>query len=349
MPDLLVYGAYGYTGELVARRAVDSGLSPVLAGRRASELQPLADELDCEHRAFDLEGDVTAAVEDVSVVAHCAGPFVHTYEPMVEACLAAGTHYLDITGELDVFEAIQARDEDATDAGVMCLPGAGFDVVPTDCIANHLHDRLPTATHLTEAFDGLDSISPGTARTVVEGVDQGAVVREDGRLVWIGMGDRTREVDLDDGRGPQLMAAIPWGDVSTAYYSTAIPNIEVYAPTSRGALRAFSAVDALSPLLGARPVKEGLKTLVDLTVEGPTEQERHTRQATVWAEATDGQQTVRSRLRTAEPYEYTARAVVEIAENVLAGEAPPGYQTPATAYGPELAEEVGEHAFEDLE
>lgn len=347
MSDFLVYGAYGYTGDLVARKAVDAGLDLVLAGRRTAPLRELARELDCEYRAFSLESAATA-VEDVDVVAHCAGPFVDTYEPMVEACIEAGTHYLDITGEIEVFEAVQEYDPAAEEAGVMLLPGAGFDVVPTDCLANHLHRRLPDATHLTVAFSGLQTMSPGTTRTVVEGIDQGAFVREDGLLTPVKMGERTRRIDLGDGRGERLVSAIPWGDVSTAYYSTGVPNVEVYTPTSKGALRALSVVNALSPVLGARPVKSTLQTLVDATVEGPTAEERREHETHVWGEVTDGDETVRSRLETSEPYQFTGRAVVELTSKVLAGEAPPGYQTPATAYGPDLVTDVEDITFEDL-
>jgi len=348
MSDLLVYGAYGYTGELVARKAVAAGLDPVLAGRRESRLRPLARELDCSFRAFEL-GPVTAAsVDDMAVVAHCAGPFVDTYRPMVEACIETGTHYLDITGEIDVFEAVQEYHDPVEDAGVMLLPGAGFDVVPTDCLANHLYEHLPGATDLTIAFSGLRTMSAGTARTVVEGIDEGAFVREDGLLEPVGMGGRTRTIDLGDGRGPQLMAAIPWGDVSTAYHSTGIPNIEVYAPTTKGALRAFRVTNALAPVLGARPVKAALRALVDATVDGPSEQEREEGETAVWGEATDGEETVRARLTTSEPYEHTGKAVVEIANRVLDGDAPTGYRTPASAYGPDLVCDIEDTEFEDL-
>jgi short subunit dehydrogenase-like uncharacterized protein len=349
MTDLLVYGAYGYTGELVARKAVAAGHDPILAGRRERPLRSLARELGCSYRAFDLGPTTPASVEDVDVVAHCAGPFVDTYQPMVEACIETGTHYLDITGEIDVFEAVQEYDEPAADAGVMLLPGAGFDVVPTDCLANHLHERLPDATDLTIAFSGLRTMSAGTAKTVVEGIDEGAFVREDGLLEPIGMGERTRHIDLGDGRGERLMAAIPWGDVSTAYHSTGIPNIEVYTPTTKGALRTFSVVNALGPVLGSWPVTTALQAVVDATVDGPSEREREENETVVWGEATDGTETVRSRITTSEPYEHTGEAVVEIAERALAGDAPAGYQTPASAYGPGLVCDIEDTEFEDLE
>src|SRR3954451_12448817 len=131
----IIYGANGYTGELIAREAVRRGHRPILGGRNASTIDALARELGCESRLFGLDdsGGVAAALQNVALVLHCAAPFVLTSAPMVDACLRAGAHYLDITGEISVFEAIVRRDAEAKARGVTLLPGVGFDVVPTDC------------------------------------------------------------------------------------------------------------------------------------------------------------------------------------------------------------------------
>src|SRR5436305_15188118 len=104
----MIYGANGYTGELAAREAVARGLRPVLAGRNARAVAELALELGLDSRAFALDDPAAAAhgVAGMAAVLHCAGPFVRTSRPMVDACLAAGAHYLDITGEIAVFTAI---------------------------------------------------------------------------------------------------------------------------------------------------------------------------------------------------------------------------------------------------
>ncbi|MFB6171185.1 MAG: trans-acting enoyl reductase family protein [Haloarculaceae archaeon] len=347
MSDLLVYGAYGYTGDLVARAAVEAGLDPILAGRRERPVSEQARELDLAYRAFPLDV-APRAVDDVAVVVNCAGPFVNTYEPLVEACVETGAHYVDVTGEVDVFEAVRGYDRAAREAGVTLLPGAGFDVVPTDCLANYLHDRLPGATHLTTAIDGLQTLSPGTTRTLVEVIEEGAFVREEGLLTPVPLGERTRSIDFGDGHGERLTTLVPWGDVSTAYHSTGVPNVGVYAPTSRWGRRALAAVDALSPVLGTRPVKATLQRLAGAVVDGPTARERETGTADVWGEVTDGEETARARLVTPEPYAFTARAAVEIAIRVRDGAAPVGYQTPASAHGPGLATDLGASEFEDL-
>lgn len=253
--DLLLYGSYGYTGDLIARAAVEAGLSPTLAGRDREQVEAQAAELGLDTRVFGLDSSriVERKLDDASVVLNCAGPFIHTYEPLVEACLETGTHYLDITGEIDVFEAIAAREERAAEAGVMALPGVGFDVVPSDCLANHLVEQLPEATHLALGFTDLGGVSPGTAATVVESLGGGSVVREDGDLREVPLGERTRTIDF--GEGARLATSIPWGDVSTAYRSTGIPNVEFYTGVSETELRVLKNLRSLGRLLGSGPVQ----------------------------------------------------------------------------------------------
>jgi short subunit dehydrogenase-like uncharacterized protein len=344
----LVYGAYGYTGELVAREAVDAGLDPILAGRRERPLRSLAAELDLEYRAFSLSDPVAPHLSDVDVVAHCAGPFVDTYRPMVDACLATETHYLDITGEISVLEAIKQYDDLASDAGLMFLPGAGFDVVPSDCLAAHLHERLPDATELTLSFDvgGMEA-SGGTLKTMVEGFGEGSAVREDGRIVSVPFGERTKTIDT--GRGPQTMMAFPWGDVSTAHFSTGIPNVGVYVPVSERTQQVYSVVDKLGPVLSAPPVKRALQWGIERLVDGPDAETRATGEASFYGEATDGETTVRSRVRTPESYQFTAESMVAVLARVLDGEAVPGYQTPSTAFGSDFVLAIDGCAFEDVD
>lgn len=343
----LLYGAYGYTGELVARRAVDAGLDPILAGRREKPLRALAAELGLDPRVFGLDDPVAPHLTDVDVVAHCAGPFVDTYQPMVDACLATGTHYLDITGEIPVLEAIKQYDDLAAESDVMLLPGAGFDVVPSDCLAAYLHERLPGSTELTLAFDvgGMEA-SGGTLETMVEGLGEGSAVREDGHIVSVPYGERTRTIDT--GEGPQTMTAFAWGDVSTAHHSTGIPNIGVYVPVSDRGQRVMSAMNVLGPVLDVGPVKRGLRWAIDQTVEGPDEEVRETESTYFYGEATDGETTVRSRVDTPESYRFTALSVVEILGRILDGEAVSGYQTPSSAYGSELVLAIEGCSFTDL-
>jgi short subunit dehydrogenase-like uncharacterized protein len=334
---LLLYGAYGYTGRLVAEAAVERGLEPILAGRDPSKLRSLASELDLPDRTFDVR-EASAFVGDVEAVLNCAGPFSETADEMVDACIDAGTHYLDITGELPVFERIKRRSEEADDAGVTLMPGVGFDVVPTDCLAAHLKRRLPEATHLALGVSASGTVSGGTLKTVLSGLGDGGAVREDGVLRWAPVGHRTRAIDF--GEGLTRAVTVPWPDVSTAYVTTEIPNIEVYAAVPPSGRRLFAAATALGPVLSAAPVRALLLWAVDRSVDGPDEQARRTGYGLVWGEARSPDDRVVSRLRTPETYRLTADTALRCAEKVLAGDAPPGYRTPAGAFGPDLILDV---------
>lgn len=336
---LLVYGAYGYTGELVARELVDRGRDPVLAGRNDAKLGRVGTRLGCETRAFPVDR-VAAHLDGVDVVLNCAGPFVETAEPMARACLAAGADYLDVTGEIPVFESLARRDDEASEAGVTLLPGVGFDVVPTDCLAAHLADRLPDATHLALGFEPHGGLSPGTAATAVGQFGEGGAVRRDGRLLSVPPGHRERRIDF--GNGARSAVTFPWGDVSTAYRSTGIPNVEVYVPVPTAARRALRAARYLRPVLGAEPVQDVLQALVRRFVDGPDAAEREAGRAFVWGEARneDTGETAVSRLVTPETYAFTVGAASTAAERALDGDAPAGYQTPSTAYGADFVTDL---------
>jgi short subunit dehydrogenase-like uncharacterized protein len=341
---LLVYGAYGYTGELIAEEAVDRGVETVVAGRNEVRTEHLGRRLDCESRSFGV-GEAPDHLEDVDAVLNCAGPFVDTYEPMVEACLETGTDYLDITGELSVFEAVAERDREAEQADVCLLPGVGFDVVPTDCLAGHLHDRLPGATDLALGFDPSGSVSKGTLASAIEHAGQGGKVRRNGDVVDVPSAHRSRRIDF--GRGERNAVAIPWGDVSTAYYTTGIGNVEVYTAMPKAAERALRLGRPVLPLLEVEPVKRTLQSVAQLTVSGPSARQRERGACYVWGEATDGETTVTSRLKTPETYALTVDAATTAAERVLEGDQV-GFETPAAAFTPEFVLELdGVEGFHD--
>ncbi|MBI2889313.1 MAG: saccharopine dehydrogenase NADP-binding domain-containing protein [Nitrospirae bacterium] len=337
---LLIYGAYGYTGELVARWAVRKGLRPLLAGRDGAKVRLLAETLGLESLAFPLDdaAALSDAVAKVRVVVHCAGPFIHTSELVAGACLKQGAHYLDITGEVDVFEALAARDAEAREAGVMLMPGVGFDVVPSDCLAVHLRNRLPSATHLALAFSGLGAgFSRGTLTTMVEHMHRGGLARQRGALVPVPPAWKTRRIDFGLS-SPLEAVTLPWGDLSAAFVSTGIPNIETYAVLPGPMRLALQAGRLAGPLLKSNTLREVLKMGVRAGQAGPTEAERARGFSVLWGEASDEHTGLRvvSRLRTPEGYTLTAMTAVLIAQKVVAGEAPAGFQTPAKAYGPDL-------------
>lgn len=337
MAELLIYGANGYTGALIARLAASRGQRPLLAGRSAGAVAALAGELGLEHRVFALDDSaaVEAGLRGMRAVLHCAGPFAHTFRPMANACLRTGVHYLDVTGEVTVFEGLAARDREAKAAGVMLLPGVGFDVVPSDCLAAHLKRRLPSANSLALGFRALGRVSRGTATTMIENVGRGGLVRRGGVLTRVPTAWKTRLIDF--GTGPVKAITIPWGDVSTAYHSTGIPDIEVYMAAPRGTRVGARVSRYLGWLLGSAPIQRLLKRRIQARPPGPTDEERARGKSFLWGEAVDpaGQRVV-SRLRGPEGYTLTAHAALAVADRVLAGEAPAGFQTPSRVFGPDF-------------
>jgi short subunit dehydrogenase-like uncharacterized protein len=334
MERWLVYGATGYTGKLVVEEARRRELEPIVAGRSAEKCRTLAEPGRLHWRAFPLDepAALARAIEDVTCVLHVAGPFSATAGPMLEACLATGTHYLDVTGEIDVFERVAGLDERARAAGVMLLPGVGFDVVPSDCLAAHVAARLPGARRLRLGFSGLGGVSRGTARTMSEALGEGTRVRRGGRIEMLPAGSLVREFDF--GEGPKRCVAISWGDVATAFHSTGIPDIETYFP----ATASIEAISAASRHLGGalqNQAGKGLLTrLFERLPEGPTPEQRASHPSTLLAEVEDDRGgRAAARLTTPNGYTLTAQAAVEIAARVAGGEAKPGFQTPSRAFG----------------
>jgi short subunit dehydrogenase-like uncharacterized protein len=255
---------------------------------------------------------------------------------MAEACLVTRRHYVDISGEIPGFEALAQMDEDAKRAGIMLLPGGGFDVVPTDCLAMHLKKRLLSATHLRLYIRSVrGGVSRGTARSAIENLHRGGMIRQDKELVQVPPAWKVLEVDF--GRGPVKVVSIGWGDVSTAYHSTGIPNIQTYMAFSPGAIRALKAMRVIGPLLYTRPAKGLLKQALRMVRSGPTEEQRRNGFSLIVGEAfSDDGESVSSKLKTPEGYSLTALATVEIMQRILAGDRRPGFQTPSLAYGPDF-------------
>lgn len=337
MPDptpLLVYGAYGYTGELIVREALDRGLQPILAGRNPEALAEIAERYGLASRAFGLDDPAAldAALDGIQVVLHCAGPFLHTALPMARACIRNGVHYLDITGEIPVFESLAELGPKAAKAGVVLLPGVGFDVVPTDCLAAHLAGRLPDADRLVLAFSTSGGTSRGTAVTMAENLGSPAAVRRNGRIVPVPPAWKSRQIDF--GEGPRLAVTIPWGDVATAWHSTGIPNIEVYMAMTQSMRRSLRVSRILGWLISWGPIRRRIVERARSRKPGPSEERRSQGRSRVWGEVRNPAGEVRrARLQGPNGYTLTAWTAVGAAKRILDGPVQPGYQTPSRAFG----------------
>jgi short subunit dehydrogenase-like uncharacterized protein len=333
----LLYGANGYTGELIAREAVARGMRPTLAGRRRGPIEALAKELGCPSAVFALD-DHTAlvdALQEKSAALNCAGPFSRTASVMMQGCLATHVHYLDITGEIDVFDLARRVHEKALRASVVLCPGVGFDVVPTDSLAAQLKQALPDATHLSLAFDSRTGYSKGTAKTAIESAGSGLRVRRAGKIVELPLGALRRTIDL--GEGARSTVAIPWGDVSTAYFTTGIENIEVYATTSANALKRLRRANLIRPLLRKGWFLHLAQRRIETKVKNPTRTERDHNSTLLWGEVRNAKGEVRTaRLKTANGYAFTVNSALGVLSRLFEQPQRAGYFTPTQLVGAEF-------------
>jgi len=347
---ILLYGANGYTGRLIIEEAIAQNLALILAGRNEAKLSELATKYNLQYRVFDLAH--TSALEDglkdIEAVMHAAGPFKFTAQPMLEACIKTGTHYLDISGEYEVYDLCASYHQQAVDAGIMVMPGTGFDVVPSDCLALHMKGLLQYANRLKLAFvASKGGLSRGTSKTMVENMGKGGMVRIDHKLHKVSYTYKTINIDFFDFK--TLAVTIPWGDISSAYKTTGIPNIEVYTGVEPKQLKLLKRANKLGWLLRQRWLKNFLIKRIDKRKEGPDEEQRNEGKTYFWGKVSDNSGNLKmSILTTPSGYKLTAMTAVLILKKVMDQNFKLGYQTPALAYGEGLILEIPGCELKDL-
>ncbi|HEV7999799.1 MAG TPA: saccharopine dehydrogenase NADP-binding domain-containing protein [Planctomycetaceae bacterium] len=340
-PSWIIYGATGYTGRAIAEEAGRRGLRPILAGRNATAIPELARTLGMEQRVFGLDNAAALrqSIRGAKVVLNCAGPFSATARPMMEACLDEHAHYLDITGEIDVIEAAAALDARAKAASVMLLPAIGFDVVPSDCLAARLAARLPGASELTLAFAAMGSLSPGTAKTMLEAVSQGGRVRIDGRLTRVPLAWKTLDVPFREGTRTSM--TIPWGDVASAYYSTGIGNIEVYASAPRQQITMLRRIRWAVPVIGLWPLSALAASIVERKVHGPSPESRERDTSSLWGCVQDKHgNRAAATLTTPNGYSLTVSTSLAAVQRLLESSPRNGFLTPSLAFGADFIDSI---------
>src|SRR2546423_6243627 len=305
--SFLLYGANGYTGELIARHSAQYDLQPILAGRNEKALVSLSKRLNFPYRVIELDDttNLKAALRDVKVVVHAAGPFQFTARQMIDACLETGTHYLDINGDIVVFEMLKKYDAAARLSGIMILPGVGFDVVPTDCIAVLLKKQLPDSIKLKLAFASLSGgLSHGTATTMANKLGEGGAVRKNGKIIRTALGHKGMYVDF--GVKKLFVMSIPWGDIATAYTSTGIPNIETFTSVSPAVYRILKLQPLFNWLLRTNFIRKQIMKKIDQRPAGPRDEEREKSRSLIWGEVTNaGGKTARAWLNAPNGYTLT--------------------------------------------
>jgi short subunit dehydrogenase-like uncharacterized protein len=339
----ILYGAYGYTGELILQEAISKGLKPIISGRREAPLIELSQKFGCEYQCVDLSDSpaLEKMLEGKALVVHAAGPFAFTAEPMMKACLKMGVHYLDITGEIEVFKLAHELNTQAQSASVMLLPGCGYDIVPSDCLAAKLKASHPETSALDLVIGGVGGgSSKGTALSAVNGMGNGSTIRQDGELKQIPFGKIQRKYPANG--KTRFATSIPWGDVFTAYYSTGVSDIRVFLDWPESKKFMLTVMRYLEPLTKADWIKGLLKKRIEKNLQPPTESQRKKAKTIVWGEAIDksGKPLGHARLTMPEGYTLTASTAVLIAQKVLSENWKAGFQTPSLAYGKDLINEI---------
>lgn len=347
MTSWALYGATGYTGKLIVEEAVKRGHRPLLLGRSEQKLRAVADPHGLPSRAVPLDdpGGLRAAIDGVKLVLHAAGPFVKTWEPMVNACLDVKAHYLDITGELAVFEQVYARDDEAAKRGVCLISGVGFDVVPTDCLAMHVVQRVKRPRRLEIAIAAIGQPSGGTAASVIEMLPRGFLARRGGKLVSIPPLKGSKKVQFPEREATVVPA--PLADLVSAYHSTAVEDISCYlaVPKRVGKLArslwpvAAAAFPIAQAVLRHDRLREKLGARVQVGTEGPTAEQRAKSRSFIWARVEADGGGVESTLSTIEGYDFTKMAAVRILERVLKT-SPTGAKSPGQVVGKDFVLEL---------
>lgn len=337
----MIYGATGYTGRLVLEAALKQGHRPIIAGRNVDKLQDLSEEFDLDYVAFRLEdmSTIGEAIGDMDLVYHAAGPFVDTSDLMIRACLASSTHYLDITGEISVFENTFKYDEIARKNGIALISGVGFDVVPSDCLAVYVAGQISGANQLETGILGFDELSIGTSKSFLELLATSSVTREHGQLLPQRLGAKARKISFPTGTYRAI--SIPWGDLSTAYRSTGIPNITTYFVLSPAIMALSQVTSSLGALLfKPRFMRQLAGGVLERLMNNPNEQRLAAGRSYLWARASNASgQVAEAWLETFEPYRFTAEIAVKAVERTLELK-PFGALTPAQAFGTDFVLEL---------
>jgi short subunit dehydrogenase-like uncharacterized protein len=321
-PTLLIYGATGFTGKLIAQEAVRRGIKFEIAGRDQAEVSAYAAQLNVPFHVFsvdDQEGWAKALAGKTSLL-NVAGPFSATAEQAMNASITHKVNYIDISAEVDVYRLAESKDEAAKAAGIMILPGAGL-FVSYDPLAVHTAKRVNSPVLLRAGYKYSGGFSPGSIASSANIINAGLLVRKNGELVKM---DKADPAVFDSGNGPEEYLLTPFGGTVLSYKSTGIKDIEEYfqmaLPASKPEGETVDAADA--------EFKDKSILVIEVTGDDGT--------------------VVRSKLEMDAGYGPTIFSSVEIVSRTLDGFLKVGFQSPASAYGEELLKALPNVAVTDL-
>lgn len=331
----MVYGANGYSAQLIIEELIARNIKPVLAGRNEDAVKRVAKKFSCEYRIFDLndEPKTISSLKDIHTVLNCAGPFKNTAKDMIDACLQTRTNYLDITGEMPVHAYAFGCDRQAKEKGIVILPSAGFDIIPTDCLAKRLSEQMPDAKYLKLGLlNKKGKISRGTLLTTLDFLNGTGRIRRDGKIIESPIGEYTITVKCDNFAFNGI--SIPWGDVFTSYISTGIPNVEVYLGVPKIVIHFKNFLLLVIKLLKIPFVKKLVQNFIGKNFTGPDKQNRDAAETFIWGRVENEKgEMLEEVYQVMEGYNLTAKGGAECATRILNGEVKPGTHTPSLAFG----------------
>lgn len=337
---LMVYGANGYSAQLIIEELIQRDIKPILAGRNLEAIKNVASKFTCDYRVFNLNDDSESknSLEDIHTLINCAGPFKYTAKDMIDYCLDTKTNYIDITGEIPVFAYAYGCNNRAKESGIVILPGAGFDVIPTDCLAKKLSELMPDATHLKLGFmNRKGGISRGTTLTSLEFISGNGKIRRNGKIIDSPIGEFT--IDVKHPLLSMYGISIPWGDVFTSYISTGIPNIEVYMGLPRILFYLRKVLFVLLRIYKISFIKKLSAQYVSKNFTGPDKETRDKTETFIWGRVENGKgESIEQVYRIMEGYNLTSKGASEAAIRVLNKEIKPGFYTPSMAFGSKFLE-----------
>ncbi|MFN8149839.1 MAG: saccharopine dehydrogenase NADP-binding domain-containing protein [Solirubrobacterales bacterium] len=344
---IVLYGASGFTGKLIAAELCARGLDFTLAGRSREKLDAVAAELARPQTvaavALDDPAAVRSLLEPAAVVIGCAGPFTLHGRPLIEAAAATGTNYLDTTGEQPfIRDSFEVHGAAAEASGAALASGMGFDYAPGDMLAALVAAGLGRLREMTVAY-AVRGFGPtrGTALSALE-------MMSGGDLEWRDGSRRTAPRHVGEGRyefpspiGSRRVGRYPCGETITVPRHVETDSmrcvIDLRGLTGMQLGPLSAPAMTLSGLLMVGPARRAAGKLISRMPEGPSERARGAVRFTVACEAetADGRRR-RGVVRGSDIYGLTAAIIAEGAARM----ASPDYDrrsalAPAQAFDPE--------------
>lgn len=340
---VMIYGASGFTAHLILERIKDVDLNVVLGGRSQEKMMQLSRKHEYPTRIFSLEdeNEVAKNLDGIDLVVNCAGPFIFTAEPLAIGALRCGCDYFDINGEVDVFYKLFKFRHVAEARQVSLLPGLGFDIAPSDCLAARL------AKDINHPASLLLVIWPKGTRPT-HGTLKSAFFRSQRKFNLKGQESGlegvpkiSKFIDLEIKGEIVKCIRAPLADLLTSRVSTGIKDIRTYLVLSQELGSAARIAHYFTPLGKIGFIKNRILRAIESRPSGPSKKQQQSGSALIYAEVKDeDDQSLRAIMHTPEPYVYTSQLIIngirEWQRNGLKG----GFLTPSQAFGAGFAEQT---------